>query len=218
LAALYGQSPALSAAANLLVIGGYIDPALSSDGEERAEIERMHSIMNEYGLDGGMRWLGTRLEKNLAGELYRHIADRRGIFVQPARFEAFGLTIIEAMASGLPVFATCYGGPREIIQHGVSGYHFDPNDGAAAAAVMADFFERSATEPAFWDKISQMALRRVESRYTWRLYAERMMTLTRIYGFWKFVSNLEHEETARYLNMFYHLQFRPMARGLPFNP
>ena len=61
-----------------------------------------------------MRWLGTRLEKNLAGELYRHVADRRGIFVQPARFEAFGLTIIEAMASGLPVFATCYGGPREI--------------------------------------------------------------------------------------------------------
>jgi sucrose synthase len=41
-----------------------------------------------------------------------------------------------------------------------------------------------------------------------------MMTLSRIYGFWKFVSNLEHEETARYLNMFYHLQFRPMAQAL----
>ena len=96
-----------------------------------------------------MRWLGTRLEKNLAGELYRHVADRRGIFVQPARFEAFGLTIIEAMASGLPVFATCYGGPREIIQHGISGYHFDPNDGSAAAAAMADFFTRSAADPIF---------------------------------------------------------------------
>lgn len=218
LAAWFGQSPELSAAANLLVIGGYIDPVLSTDGEERAEIEHMHSIMNEYGLDGRMRWLGTRLEKNLAGELYRHVADRRGIFVQPARFEAFGLTIIEAMASGLPVFATCYGGPREIIQHGVSGYHFDPNHGAAAAAAMAEFFERSGADPRFWDNVSNMALRRVESHYTWRLYAERMMTLTRIYGFWKFVSNLEHEETARYLNMFYHLQFRPMARGMPFNP
>jgi sucrose synthase len=54
----------------------------------------------------------------------------------------------------------------------------------------------------------------VEARYTWRLYAERMMTLSRIYGFWKFVSKLEHEETVRYLNMFYHLQFRPMAKAL----
>ena len=163
---------------------------------------------------GGCVGSARRLEKNLAGELYRHVADRRGIFVQPARFEAFGLTIIEAMASGLPVFATCYGGPREIIQHGVSGYHFDPNDGSAAAAAMANFFSRSAADPVFWDKVSEMALKRVESRYTWGLYAERMMTLSRIYGFWKFVSNLEREETTRYLNMFYHLQFRPMAQML----
>lgn len=214
LAAWFAQCPRLSELANLLIIGGHIDPEASTDEEERAEIEHMHAIMNEYKLDGQMRWLGIRLEKNLAGELYRYVADRRGIFVQPARFEAFGLTIIEAMASGLPVFATRYGGPREIIQHGVSGYHFDPNDGLAAAGAMADFFTRSAADPAFWNNISEMALKRVESRYTWRLYADRMMTLSRIYGFWKFVSNLEHEETARYLNMFYHLQFRPMAQGL----
>ncbi|SOD42655.1 sucrose synthase [Nitrosovibrio sp. Nv4] len=215
LAAWFAQCPRLWEAANLLVIGGHVDPATSTDGEERAEIEHMHAIMNEYKLEGRMRWLGTRLEKNLAGELYRHVADKRGIFVQPARFEAFGLTIIEAMSSGLPVFATCYGGPREIIQHGISGYHFDPNDGATAASAMADFFDHAADNPDFWDKISEMALKRVETRYTWRLYAERMMTLSRIYGFWKFVSNLEHEETARYLDMFYHLQFRPMAQALP---
>ena len=215
LAAWFGQCQRLSEAANLLIVGGHVDPASSGDGEERAEIEHMHAIMNEYQLEGRMRWLGTRLEKNLAGELYRHVADHRGIFVQPARFEAFGLTIIEAMASGLPVFATCYGGPREIIQHGLSGYHFDPNDGAAAAAQMADFFERSALDPSVWNGVSEMALKRVESRYTWRLYAERMMTLSRIYGFWKFVSDLEHEETARYLDMFYHLQFRPLAAQVP---
>ncbi|HJT51730.1 MAG TPA: sucrose synthase [Nitrosospira sp.] len=211
----FARCQPLSDIANLLVIGGHIDPAASGDGEERAEIEHMHAIMNEYKLEGRMRWLGIRLEKNLAGELYRHVADRRGIFVQPARFEAFGLTIIEAMASGLPVFSTCYGGPREIIQHGVSGYHFDPNDGAAAAEAMAKFFARSAAEPSFWDNISQMALKRVDTRYTWRLYAERMMTLSRIYGFWRFVSNLESEEKVRYLDMFYHLQFRPMAQAVP---
>ena len=51
------------------------------------------------------------LDKPVVGELYRYIADKCCIFVQQAGFEAFRLTVIEAMASGLPTFATCYGGP-----------------------------------------------------------------------------------------------------------
>ena len=40
------------------------------------------------------------------------------------------------------------------------------------------------------------------------------MTLSRIYGFWKFISNLEREETRRYLHMFYQLQYRPLAEAV----
>ena len=207
----YGASPKLRERANLLVIGGHIDPGLSSDHEEQAQISHMHQIMDTHGLDGQVRWLGKRLDKNLAGELYRYVADRRGVFVQPALFEAFGLTIIEAMASGLPTFATCHGGPMEIIRHNRSGFHIDPNDGAAATDLMADFLDRCNADPQEWKRLSQGALDRVEARYTWKQYAERMMTLSRIYGFWKFVSGIEREETARYLDMFYHLQYRPLA-------
>ncbi|MDA8127460.1 MAG: sucrose synthase [Betaproteobacteria bacterium] len=210
----FGASERLAGMANLLVIGGHVDAAASSDEEEKSEIARMHALMDGAGLDGRMRWLGARLDKNLAGELYRHVADRRGIFVQPALFEAFGLTLIEAMASGLPVFATRYGGPLEIIQNGISGFHIDPNDGAAAADAIADFLEQCAADPARWQRISEGALARVAARYTWRLYAERMMTLSRIYGFWKFVSDLEREEAARYLQLFHHLQYRPLARAI----
>lgn len=215
LADWFGASPRLRAAANLLVIGGHVDPAASGDAEERDEIQRMHTLMDRHGLDGEMRWLGARLDKAQAGEIYRVVADHGGVFAQPALFEAFGLTLIEAMASGLPVFATRHGGPLEIIQHGVSGFHIDPNDGAAAADLMADFLERCATDPEHWRLLSRGALARVDARYTWRRYAERMMTLSRIYGFWKFVSNLEREETALYLRMFRHLQFRPLARAIP---
>lgn len=214
LADWFGACARLRERANLLVIGGHIDPDASSDGEEREQIQRMHALMDQHGLDGQMRWLGARLDKAMAGEIYRSVADVRGVFVQPALFEAFGLTLIEAMASGLPVFATRHGGPLEIVQHGVSGYHLDPNDGSAAAEAIADFLERSAAEPETWHRLSRGALARVEARYTWRRYAERMMTLSRIYGFWKFVSNLEREETARYLQMFYHLQLRPLAGAL----
>jgi sucrose synthase len=152
------------------------------------------------------------LEKPLAGEVYRYIADRRGAFVQPALFEAFGLTVIEAMSCGLPAFATCYGGPLEIIEDGVSGYHVDPNHGLQAAERIAQFFADCAADPSRWDDLSNGALERVESRYTWRRYAERMMTLSRIYGFWKYVTDLERDETKRYLQMFYGLQYRPLAR------
>ncbi|MDD5364901.1 MAG: sucrose synthase [Gallionellaceae bacterium] len=210
----YGNHAELRQAANLLVVSGHVDPGLSGDNEEREQIHLMHELMDRHGLDGEVRWLGLHLDKATAGELYRYVADRRGAFVQPALFEAFGLTVIEAMASGLPTFATCFGGPQEIIVDGLSGFHVDPNHGAAAAARMAGFFQRCQAAPDYWQTLSAGGLARVEDRYTWRLYAERMLTLARVYGFWKYVSDLERTETRRYLEMFYGLQFRPLAAAL----
>lgn len=210
----YGRSGELREQANLVMVAGHVDPGRSGDDEEREQIERMHQLFEQHGLDGQVRWLGIHLEKPLAGELYRFIAERRGAFVQPALFEAFGLTVIEAMSCGLPVFATRYGGPLEIIEDGLSGFHIDPNHGAAAAESIADFLRRCGEDAGYWLAISEAALARIEERYTWRRYAERMMTLSRIYGFWKYVTDLERTETARYLEMFYGLQFRPLARAM----
>ncbi len=187
-------------------------PNRSGDDEEREQIGTMHHLFELHGLHQQVRWLGIHLEKQLAGELYRSIADRRGAFVQPALFEAFGLTVIEAMACGLPTFATCYGGPLEIIEDGISGFHIDPNHGLDAAGRIAEFFRRCAEDPSHWDTLSAGALARVDERYTWRRYAQRMMTLSRVYGFWKFVTDLDRAETKRYLEMFYGLQYRPLAR------
>ncbi len=210
----YARSPALREAANLLVISGHVDPQRSGDAEEREQIERMHALMDEHGLDTQVRWLGKHLDKDLAGELYRVVADRRGAFAQPALFEAFGLTVVEAMGSGLPTFATCFGGPLEIIEDGVSGFHIDPNHGEDAAQCMAEFFERCQREPGYWEKLSHGSLERVAARYTWKRYAERMMTLSRVYGFWRYVTDLERAETRRYLEMFYALQYRPLASSV----
>lgn len=211
----FGEHAELSNTANLIVVGGYIDPNDSGDEEERAEIEHMHRLIDELGLEGHVRWIGGRLDKLLTGELYRFIADQGGVFVQPALFEAFGLTVVEAMACGLPVFATRYGGPLEIIEDGRSGFHIDPNDGSACAERIHRFLQQSKQDASHWQSVSDAAIARVNARYTWTRYAERMMTLARIYGFWKFVNNLEREETQRYLEMFYHLMYRPLARAVP---
>lgn len=210
----YGDNPHLREMANLFVVAGAVNTDHSTDDEERAQIDLMHQLMEQYGLDDQVRWLGTRLDKNLSGELYRYIADRKGVFVQPALFEAFGLTVIEAMSCGLPTFATYYGGPLEIIEHGKSGFHIDPNHGEQASQRIYEFLQKTAEDETHWYDISNGGLERVKRRYTWELYAERMMTLSRIYGFWKYVTDLERDETRRYIEMFYSLKFLPLAKEL----
>jgi sucrose synthase len=162
-----------------------------------------------------MRWLPMQTEKNIVGEIYRVTADLRGAFVQPALFEAFGLTVIEAMASGLPVFATRFGGPLEIIEDGTSGFHIDPNHGDAAARSMAGFFKRCGDDASYWDAMSKGAIDRVRANYTWNLYARRILSLSRVYGFWKHISTIEREETRRYIEMLYGLMYRPLAANVP---
>ncbi|HUU84505.1 MAG TPA: sucrose synthase [Phycisphaerae bacterium] len=210
----YGQCPQLRELANLLVVGGDLDPDRSADHEEREQIEWLHELIDRHDLETQIRWVGFQSERNLVGELYRYVADTRGVFVHPALFEAFGLCVIEAMASGLPTFATCYGGPSEIIEDGVSGFHIDPNHGDVLARSLVTFLEQCAKDPHYWGQISQGGIERVAARYTWELYGRRMMTLARVYGFWKYVTNLERAETHRYLDMFYGLQYRRLAESM----
>lgn len=213
----YAQNPELQSLAHLVVIAGHVQLDQSADDEERYQIQRMHELMTHYQLDDKVRWLGKQLDKRLSGELYRYVADKKGIFIQPALFEAFGLTIIEAMASGLPVFATIYGGPSEIIQEGLSGFHIDPNHGDKVSQQLVTFFQTCQQQPIYWQRISEAAIQRIKMRYNWRLYAERLMTLSRVYGFWKYATNLERTETQRYLEMFYGLMYRPLAKQLGNN-
>ncbi len=174
----------------------------------------MHDLFDHHDLEDSVRWVEMQTDKIRVGELYRVVADTRGAFVQPALFEAFGLTVIEAMSSGLPVFATRFGGPLETIEEGVSGFHIDPNHGREATAKMLEFFRSCREDPELWARISEGAMRRTEERYNWPLYASKLLKLSRIYGFWRYISDIEREETRRYLEMFYGLMYRPLARSV----
>ena len=208
----YAQNEELQKVANLLIVGGRLRVEESNDRDEREQIERTHWLLSECDLESKVRWVEMQTDKTKVGELYRFVADQRGAFVQPALFEAFGLTVIEAMSSGLPTFATRYGGPLEIIQDGISGFHIDPTQGGEATQKMIDFFRRSETVPDTWESISRAAMQRVEERYNWALYASTLLKLSRIYGFWRYISSLERDETRRYLEMFYGLLFRPLSK------
>ncbi len=208
----YAENQSLRQEANLLLVAGTIRVEESQDEEEKACIQEMHQLFQEYDLHDQVRWLGSRLDKNLTGELYRFVADYRGIFVQPALFEAFGLTVVEAMTSGLPTFVTIFGGPLEIIEHGENGFHIDPTHGEQTSEIITSFLAGCRNDPKYWDKVSEKGIRRVEEKYNWRLYAEKLLSFSKVYGFWKFVTNLEREETRRYLDMFYSLKMRSLSK------
>ncbi|KAG0568303.1 hypothetical protein KC19_6G010800 [Ceratodon purpureus] len=186
---LYAKNKKLRELTHLVIVGGEIDPAKSKDREEVKEIEKMHNLIKEYSLQRNFRWIRSQTDRVQNGELYRYLADGGGVFVQPALYEGFGLTVVEAMTCGLPTFATCHGGPAEIIEHGLSGFHIDPYHPDEVAEELVAFFEKVRSDPSVWTKISEAALQRIYSR----------------------------REARRYLEMFYILKFRELVKTVPLS-
>ncbi|VAI83814.1 unnamed protein product [Triticum turgidum subsp. durum] len=161
---MYGKNAHLKDLANLVIVAGDHGKE-SKDREEQAEFKRMYSLIEEYKLKGHIRWISAQMNRVRNGELYRYICDTKGAFVQPAFYEAFGLTVIEAMTCGLPTIATCHGGPAEIIVNGVSGLHIDPYHSDKAADILVNFFEKCSEDPSYWDKMSEGGLKRIYEKY-----------------------------------------------------
>ena len=59
----------------------------------------------------------------------------RPIYVFPSQTDTFGLVLLEAMASGVPVVASPETGARVGIEHGISGFHAENVDGFARSVV-----------------------------------------------------------------------------------
>ncbi|KAK9861013.1 hypothetical protein WJX84_007516 [Apatococcus fuscideae] len=215
---MFAKNEKLRKLTNLVIVGGVVDPDSTNDHEEKAQCKRMHELIEEYKLHGQIRWLVAQKDQVKNGEIYRYVADTRGAFVQPALYEAFGLTVIEAMTCGLPTFATSRGGPAEIIVHGESGFHIDPYHVEDAGNILADFFEKVAEDEQHWLDLSAKSLERIFKNFTWEIYAKKLMTLSRVYTFWKYVSHIDRQDTRRYLEMFYTLKLRPLIAKVPRAP
>ncbi|MDY6821001.1 MAG: sucrose synthase [Deferribacterota bacterium] len=207
----FAESKELRENVNLLIISTNILPEESKDEEELNIIRDIHEIIDNNNLEEYIRWVGGITDRRLIGEIYRCIADMKGGFVQPALFEAFGLTVVEAMISGLPTFATKYGGPSEIIENNISGFHIDPNNIEECSKLIVNFFKGVQNDTNRWYKISENAINRVKTKYSWKMYAKKLLSLSKIYGFWKYTTNLERQESSKYFDMFYALMFRRRA-------
>ncbi len=214
LAECYGKSKELQKHCNLILIAGKLRTEESTDHEEISEIEKLYAIIDQYDLHGKVRWLGVRLPKIDSGEIYRIIADHQGVFVQPALFEAFGLTILESMITGLPTFATRFGGPLEIIQDRANGFLINPTHHEEMANIILEFVTKCERTPQYWKEISNQAIERVYSTYTWKIHTTRLISLAKIYGFWNYASKENREDILRYIESLFYLLYKPRAQKL----
>jgi sucrose synthase len=210
----FGKSAALQEHCNLILVAGKLRVEESDDNEEKDEIVKLYRMIEEYNLQGKIRWLGVRLAKSDSGEIYRVIADRKGVFIQPALFEAFGLTILESMISGVPTFGTQFGGPLEIIQDKENGFLINPTDLEGMAQKILDFVTKCEQDPAYWEKIAHQGVERVYSTYTWKIHTTRLLSLARIYGFWNYNSQENREDMLRYIEALFYLIYKPRAQKI----
>jgi sugar transferase (PEP-CTERM/EpsH1 system associated) len=115
---LLRSEPALAEPLRLVIVG---------EGPLRGQIER---ILSDAGV-AGRAWLAG--ERSDTPEVMRALDG----FILPSRAEGISNTILEAMASGLPVIATDVGGNGELVQPGRTGTLVPTGDEVAMAAAIA---------------------------------------------------------------------------------
>lgn len=96
------------------------------------------------------------------------------IFVQPSTGEeAFGISVVEAMACGLPVLASDNGGLPEILVDGQTGFLLPPGNVDAWRAKLAQLTQDAACLA----RIGMAGRKRAVSHFTWSANAARLETL-----------------------------------------
>ncbi|OUL35522.1 sucrose synthase [Nostoc sp. T09] len=214
LAECFGKSQALQEHCNLFILTSKLHTSEAVNAEEAAEIQKLHDIINHYNLHGHIRWLGMRLPSSDIGEVYRLVADKKGIYVHFASFEAFGRSILEAMISGLPTFATQFGGALEIIEEREHKFTLNPTDLEGSANRMLDFLNQCDAHPEQWSEVSDWMIQRIRNKYNWQLHSNQLLLLAKIYGFWNFVAPENTEARVRYVDSLFHLIYKPRAEKI----
>jgi sucrose-phosphate synthase len=166
----YGESDALQQTANLLIVAGNRDDITDLDAGPQSVLTELLVGIDTYDLYGRVA-LPKHHGQEEVPEIYRLVAQSGGVFVNPALTEPFGLTLLEAAASGLPLVATENGGPVDIIGNCDNGILVDPLDKAA----IADAVLKLLTNSGRYRRLRENGVVKVREHYSWQAHAERYM-------------------------------------------
>jgi glycosyltransferase involved in cell wall biosynthesis len=138
---------------------------LVGDGPERSAIQR---LVEQYRLAHAVRFLGLRKDVD-------RLLKATDLFVLTSISEGIPLTVLEAMAAGLPVLATRVGGLPEVIDEGETGCLAPSGDDAS----LAHYLLALADDPALRQRMGRRGQERARALFSEGLMHARYLDLYR---------------------------------------
>ncbi len=162
----YGRSPRLQELANLVIIAGNRDDIRELNEGAQNVLTELLLVIDCYELYGLVA-LPKHHSSGEVANIYRLASSSKGVFVNPALTEPFGLTLLEAAASGLPLVATENGGPVDIIGNCHNGLLVDPLNSESISKALLQILENAT----LWQQFSENGLKNVAKFYSWDAHA-----------------------------------------------
>ncbi len=164
----YGENEKLRDVANLVIVAGNRTDINELDRSAREVIGEILQYVDLYNLYGKVAYPKNHDSSDVP-HLYQLATKTKGLFVNPALTEPFGLTLLEAAASGLPIVATSDGGPRDIVALCRNGVLIDPlKSKELGEALLAAVSDRTQ-----WKKWSNAGLRGAHGHYSWSAHVKK---------------------------------------------
>ncbi len=136
---------------------------IAGEGPDRTRLE---SICRRLNLQEAVTFLGA------VADIPALLA-RSSLFVLPSLSEGISLSLLEAMASGVPAIATRVGGNAEVIDHDRTGLLVSPG----VPSELARAIQRLRADEARADQFADAARRTVDDRFDVRLMIDRYQSL-----------------------------------------
>jgi mannosylfructose-phosphate synthase len=139
---------------------------------EQEVLDMMHRIMREKGIGDKIVFVG-HVNEHLMVAYYQNAQ----FFVMPSIFEPFGMTTQEAMACGIPVIASRFGGIKTILTHEHDGLLIDPKNEDEFAGAMFRLLE----DKAYRDQLGEAASVLTRQNFSWEAMADRHLSFYKKY-------------------------------------
>lgn len=138
------------------------------DAQEQGILDGLKKQVEDLGLTDRVQFSGFISDEDLPD--YYRAAD---LFVLSSRYEPFGMTAIEAMASGTPTIVTVHGGLFRAVSYGRHALFADPFDKEDLGITMMKPFRHQRLR----DRLSRMGAHKARSLFTWTGIAQQLVAL-----------------------------------------
>jgi glycosyltransferase involved in cell wall biosynthesis len=170
LSARKGSYDLLEAAARVLPAEPAVELRMGGDGD----LDGVRARAAQLGMANHLNVLGWVNGENKA----RQLASAT-MFALPSYTEALPMSMLEAMANGLPVLVTSVGGIPDVISDGVEGFLFEPGDVDTLAARLAQLLQ----DDALAQRMGAAGRRKVETTFSCQAVLPRVEKMYQELGF-----------------------------------